>query len=427
MSSPTSEADFGFWALTIPKNSEKKLEMEKENAVYHVSNVTLGNKVAGGRTTVSFKANGKQAPICNLVNNTLENASLDLIISRSMNPSFITKGPNAVTVLGYVQPLVDESDSDMPGVAGIQLTNGADGAVEMKASEAKGTAAPKESKPEANEKAQPKVKKSTAKEEAKPKPKEEAKESKKRKLDESKTTDVSKPPEKKRNKRKKKKKKNQKADEQASESKINGAGEPMEVDKASEEKLAKEENKNGMVKDNAESSKMEVEHKEKAKEDSSESKKKSEKEKIKEKPVEETSAGVTETPMKEKAAKESTPKSKSSKKSKKMLKAGKGVTYRVLKKGKAGVKPAKKGDSITLLYVGCLKDGKQFDKNLKDGLTFKIGGDEVIPGIELGVMGMCPKEKRRIIIPPEQGYGADGASEGQIPPNAELHFTVQRK
>merc|ERR1712060_463711 len=169
---------------------------------------------------------------------------------------------------------------------------------------------------------------------------------------------------------------------------------------------------------------MDVE--EAAKEVSKKSKK--EAEAVIEKPKEEKPAedkSVKETPKKAKDEKEeSKPKSK---KSKKMIKAGKGVTYRVLKKGKAGLKPAKKGDSITLLYVGCLKDGTQFDKNLKDGLTFKIGGEEVIPGIEPGVMGMCPKEKRRIIIPPEQGYGEDGASEGNIPPNAELHFSVQRK
>jgi len=505
MRSPTSDANFGFWFLTIPKNSEKKLEMENDSAVYHVSNATLGNKVSDGRTTVSFKSNGKKAPICNLVDNTLENASLDLIVSQSMNASFVTKGPNAVTVSGYVQPLVDESDNVSLRAPGLPVTKGADGAVEVKlpeateevsssevnkevkASDAKATEVPVEPKPkamdidepkeeekakpgraeeskpklEAKEEAKPSAKeelKPEAKEEDKPrtehkKPKSKEKEkvevkrdkkpekeekseektatladkkSLKRKLDEAEATDIAEP-EKKRNQKKKKKKKNiQKSDEEAAVSKVKGAREPIEDDKALQVKPVVKEKSDKVVKnkksekDKDESNKMEVEEaaKEKAKEPKREAKAATEK------PVEDNS--IKETPVKAKAAKES--KLKPSKKSKKkMIKAGKGVTYRVLKKGKAGVKPAKKGDSITLLYVGCLKDGTQFDKNLKDGLTFKIGGEEVIPGIELGVMGMCPKEKRRIVIPPEQGYGEDGASEGKIPPNAELHFTVQRK
>lgn len=120
-------------------------------------------------------------------------------------------------------------------------------------------------------------------------------------------------------------------------------------------------------------------------------------------------------------------KSKKAKKAKKMVKAEKGVKYRIMKRGKVGKNPAKKGDLITLLYAGCLKDGTLFDRNLNDGLTFKIGGGDVIPGIEVGVLGMCTGEKRFIIIPADQGYGQEGTKDGNIPPNSELHFTVQRK
>jgi len=488
MISPTGEADFGFWFLTIPKNSEKKLELENKRSVYHVSNATLGNKVSGGRTTLSFKSKGKTAPICNLVNNTLETASLDLIVSKSMNASFMTKGPNAVTVSGYIQPLVDDSDNDSPELVAF----GADGEVdvqsskamvEVKASDAEAIEEPVE--PEAKEKVKPKPEvkekarlKEEVKEAGKHKPKEEAenevevkekpeeqeekhkkkaasakeKESLKRKLDEAKATDVEKPSEKKRNKKKSKmQEQNQKAVEEASVNSNNGAVEPMQTDEVPKVKSVVDKNKSEIVKVDAESSNMEVE--EASTKVAKQPAKLHTKRPVKETPVKETQSkekagkvsspnsmsakessmkpvketDVKETPTKEKAGKGSSSKSKSAKKSKMIIKAGKGVTYRVLKKGKAGVKPAKKGDSITLLYVGCLKDGTEFDKNLKNGLTFKIGGEQVIPGIELGVMGMCPKEKRRIIIPSDQGYGEDGASEGKIPPNAELHFTVQRK
>jgi len=355
------DADFKFWALTIPKNSEKALKMENNNSVYHVSNATLGNKVWDGRTTVYFKANGKKAPICNLINNTLENASLDLIVSRSMNASFVSEGVNDITVSGYVQPLVDEDgDSDYHDVSSLNAHD----VSSLNASEAK-EQAHEEEMPQAT------AVKSVV---------EEEKESKKRKIEEIETDDAAKPPQKKRDKKKKKKKKIQKTDVAAESS--NAKDVKAKGEKVNTEDLAVPAGESNKV----------AQPKKAAKE-------------------------ATEAPKKK----------DKSKKSKKMVDAGEGVKYRVLKKGKAGVNPAKKGDSITLLYVGCLKDGKQFDKNLKEGYTFEIGGDEVIPGIELGVMGMCLNEKRRIIIPPEQGYGEDGASEGAIPPNAELTFTVQRK
>lgn len=371
----TADVDFKFWAITIPKDSERALKMENNNSVYHVSNATLGNKVKDGRTTVYFKVNGMKSPICNLVNNTLENASLDLIVSRSMNASFVTDGVNSVTVSGYVQPLVEEdSDSDqLKTVMGIPITNEVhDNLVEVKASESK------EEAPEVEASVvKPVVTKPVA-----PALEEEKKESKKRKLDEIEETETAKPSQEKRKKKKKKKKKTHKSNDVQ-------AVAPAKAEKAMEVEEVKEEP-------------AKVEEKE---------------------PVKEVQS-KTQVEAKEES-KEAAPKKKS-KKSKKMIDAGKGVKYRVLKRGKAGVSPAKKGDSITLRYVGCLKDGTKFDTNLKDGLTFKIGGDEVIPGIELGVMGMCQNEKRKIIIPSEQGYGADGASEGAIPPNAELHFTVQR-
>merc|ERR1711920_532534 len=253
---------------------------------------------------------GKKAPICNLVDGTLENASLDLIVSRSMNASFVTKGPNAVTVSGYVQPLVDESDNDSSGAAGLAVTNGADGAVNsvevkenLKEAEPKATKAPVKPEPEAMEVEEPKAqekaelkeeeeakskpeakeKKPAAKEEDKPKPKDEEKleakqekieeekseekastadkqkESLKRKLDEAQATDSAKPEKKKNKKKKKKKKKNQNAEEAAPEKKVNGAGKPMEVEKAPEVKPTEEEKKSEKVQDTAESKEMDVE------------------------------------------------------------------------------------------------------------------------------------------------------------------------
>ena len=87
---------------------------------------------------------------------------------------------------------------------------------------------------------------------------------------------------------------------------------------------------------------------------------------------------------------------------------------------------AKDGDRVEMHYRGMFEDGKQFDASYDRGqtFTFKIGTGQVIQGFDMLATGMQVGGKRRGTIPPEFGYGAQGAG-GVIPPNATLIFEVE--
>ncbi len=75
--------------------------------------------------------------------------------------------------------------------------------------------------------------------------------------------------------------------------------------------------------------------------------------------------------------------------------------------------------TVVVNYVGTLEDGTQFDSGRNS--EFSLNG--VIPGFAEGIRSMRVGGKRRLIIPPELGYGAEG-SPPRIPPNATLIFVV---
>jgi FKBP-type peptidyl-prolyl cis-trans isomerase len=86
----------------------------------------------------------------------------------------------------------------------------------------------------------------------------------------------------------------------------------------------------------------------------------------------------------------------------------------------------KSGDTVSINYRGTLTDGKEFDSSYKRGQPFEtqIGTGQVIQGWDQGIPGMKVGGKRKLIIPPELAYGAQGVS-GAIPPNATLIFEVE--
>ena len=84
------------------------------------------------------------------------------------------------------------------------------------------------------------------------------------------------------------------------------------------------------------------------------------------------------------------------------------------------------GQNVTVHYTGTLEDGTKFDSSLDHGqpFTFPIGVGRVIKGWDEGVMTMKVGGKRKLVIPPQLGYGARGYPPVS-PPNATLVFDVE--
>jgi FKBP-type peptidyl-prolyl cis-trans isomerase len=101
-----------------------------------------------------------------------------------------------------------------------------------------------------------------------------------------------------------------------------------------------------------------------------------------------------------------------------------GLQYFDVETGQGAVATA--GKTVTVHYTGTLRGGKKFDSSVDrdEPFAFNLGVGQVIKGWDEGVAGMRIGGKRKLIIPPELGYGTRGAG-SVIPPGATLFFEVE--
>lgn len=89
--------------------------------------------------------------------------------------------------------------------------------------------------------------------------------------------------------------------------------------------------------------------------------------------------------------------------------------------------PVSEGDSVAFQFTGWLADGTMFQTSRRQGerpLQYQVPG-RLVEGWRLATEGMSKGDWRKFIVPGDLGYGASGAGNGQIPPDATLIFEAE--
>ena len=100
-----------------------------------------------------------------------------------------------------------------------------------------------------------------------------------------------------------------------------------------------------------------------------------------------------------------------------------GLQYKVVRSGPAdGLRP-QSTDEVKVNYEGKLLDGTIFDSSYQRGVPAALPLRALIHGWIEALQLMRPGDEWILYVPPELGYGNDGA--GQIPPGSTLIFRIE--
>lgn len=102
-----------------------------------------------------------------------------------------------------------------------------------------------------------------------------------------------------------------------------------------------------------------------------------------------------------------------------------GVIYRIVRSGPAdGMRP-QLTDEVKVHYEGKLPDGRIFDSSYERGAPAAMPLRGLIEGWQEALQLMRPGDEWILTVPPELGYGAEGAGGGEIPGGAVLIFRIE--
>jgi peptidylprolyl isomerase len=101
-----------------------------------------------------------------------------------------------------------------------------------------------------------------------------------------------------------------------------------------------------------------------------------------------------------------------------------GVKYTDLRPGQG--EEIALGKIVEVHYSGWLEDGTKFDssKDRDRPFTFRVGAGDALKGWDEGLLGMRVGGRRRLVIPPELGFGKQGVG-GVVPPNSVLFYEFE--
>ena len=100
-----------------------------------------------------------------------------------------------------------------------------------------------------------------------------------------------------------------------------------------------------------------------------------------------------------------------------------GVQYEVVRSGPEGGRKPTARSLVKVHYEGRLISGEVFDSSYERGAPAVMRLDRLIPAWVEALQQMRPGDEWTLYVPPEQGYGEEGA--GQIPPNSVLIFKIE--